>query len=91
MVPAQRLVSRGRRWEAEERGHHVDRAIYGIRIARLTSASRASDLGRGREPAVVMPEYISRIAPIACPDDVSPRREDERTAPRAELTATLAA
>jgi hypothetical protein len=27
-------VSRGRRWEAEERGHHVDRAIYGIRIAK---------------------------------------------------------
>jgi integrase len=51
---------------AEERGQQVDRAIYGIRIAKADEREpRVLSWEEAEELQSWMPEYISRIVPVA--------------------------
>lgn len=51
---------------AEERGHQVDRAIYGIRIAKADEREpRFLTWEEAEELQSWMPEYVSRIVPVA--------------------------
>lgn len=50
---------------AEERGQHVDRAIYGIRIAKAEREPRFLTWDEAEELQSWMPEYVSRIVPVA--------------------------